>query len=82
MGVCLPNLRSAAARLPKAPFGQAIEPGISQSWWNQVHGQRALTAAVDGLPQLLLIGIVIQPHAPPPPPIIIHEYDPPDDGMD
>ena len=28
------------------------------------------------------IGIVIQPHTPPPPPIIIHEYDPPDDGMD
>ena len=29
------------------------------------------------------IGIVIQSHAPPlPPTIIIHEYDPPDDGMD
>jgi len=28
------------------------------------------------------IGIVIQPHTPSPPPIIIHEYDPPDDGMD
>ncbi|MGB7767412.1 MAG: hypothetical protein WBN22_00965 [Verrucomicrobiia bacterium] len=30
------------------------------------------------------IGIVIQPHTPPSPPptIIIHEYDPPDDGMD
>ena len=29
------------------------------------------------------IGIVIQPHTPPPPPtIIIHQYDPPDDGMD
>jgi hypothetical protein len=30
------------------------------------------------------IGIVIQPHAPPSPPptIIIHEYDPPDDGLD
>ena len=29
------------------------------------------------------IGIIIQPYAPPPPPtIIIHEYDPPDDGMD
>ena len=31
------------------------------------------------------IGIVILPHAPPPPtspPIIIHEYDPPDDGLD
>jgi hypothetical protein len=28
------------------------------------------------------IGIVIQPHIPSPPPIIIHEYDPPDDGMD
>jgi hypothetical protein len=26
------------------------------------------------------IGIVIQPHAPPP--IIIHEYHPPEDGMD
>ena len=28
------------------------------------------------------IGIVIQPHTPPPPTIIIHEYHPPDDGMD
>ncbi len=29
------------------------------------------------------IGIVIQPNTPPPPPtIIIHEYNPPDDGMD
>ena len=28
------------------------------------------------------IGIIIQPHAPPPSPIIIHEYHPPDDGMD
>jgi hypothetical protein len=30
------------------------------------------------------IGIVIQPHTPPLPPplIIIHEYDPPDDGLD
>ena len=30
------------------------------------------------------IGIVIQPHTPQPtsPPIIIHEYDPPDDGLD
>jgi len=28
------------------------------------------------------IGIVIQPHTPPPSPIIIHEYHPPEDGMD
>jgi hypothetical protein len=28
------------------------------------------------------IGIVIQPHTPPPPTIIIHEYHPPDDGLD
>jgi hypothetical protein len=30
------------------------------------------------------IGIIIQSHTPPPtsPPIIIHEYDPPDDGLD
>ena len=27
------------------------------------------------------IGIVIQPHTPPSPTIIIHEYHPPDDGM-
>ena len=29
-----------------------------------------------------VIGIVIQLHTPPPQPIIIHEYHPPDDGMD
>jgi hypothetical protein len=29
------------------------------------------------------IGIIIRPHTPPPPPtIIIHEYDPPDNGLD
>jgi site-specific DNA recombinase len=30
------------------------------------------------------LGIIIQPHKPPPPspPMIIHEYDPPDDGLD
>ena len=28
------------------------------------------------------IGIIIQPHTPSPPTIIIHEYHPPDDGLD